>query len=138
MVVRGLIRYSGVASTNHQALDGSGGTAEDTPDMVAENVSRDPPKWKLRYFAWAIALVLAIGSVLMPQFHSLALAAAFVFALGTVLPRCFYWPFLALEQLLRAILPASLANNLSFFDSPQRPPRRRRKLRRLERNPDMP
>jgi hypothetical protein len=103
--------------------------------MAAQKVSGDPPKWKLRYFAWAIALVLAIPSVLMPQAHALALAAAFVFALGTVLPQCFHWPFVAVERSLRAILPASLAAGL--FTSAPRPARKRRRPRRLERNPDL-
>jgi hypothetical protein len=103
--------------------------AEDPIPMAAQKVSRDPPRWKLRYFAWAIALFLAIPSLLTPRAHPLAMAAALVFAVGTVLPQCFYWPFLAVERFLRTILPASLTTGLFFFNDADRPTRKRRRPR---------
>ena len=58
----------------------------------------DPPRRYLRLLAWVVAALLAVlawglgGPALWP----LHLAAGLVFALGTVLPRLFRWPYIAL------------------------------------------
>jgi hypothetical protein len=57
----------------------------------------NPPKRQLRYFAWFIALCLAMIALGMGSLANtglLRLTAAGVFALGTVLPGVFRWPYL--------------------------------------------
>jgi hypothetical protein len=55
---------------------------------------KGPEKRSLRHFAWIIALVLAIAARYSePNTRTaLTLAAAIVFAVGTVLPQVFSWP----------------------------------------------
>jgi hypothetical protein len=62
-----------------------------------------PPLRHLRWLAWLIAALLA-GIALLAGSSTLAwllrLMAAAVFALGTVLPRTFTWPYLAGRRVL--------------------------------------
>jgi membrane protein implicated in regulation of membrane protease activity len=95
--------------------------------MAARKLPRDPLTPKLRHFAWSIAFLLAVVSWLAPRFYLLGVAAAVVFALGTVLPWCFRWPYLVLGHSVRAILPARLTPH--FSAPPHRPPRKSRKRR---------
>jgi hypothetical protein len=62
----------------------------------------DPPKRNLRHAAWLAAFVLA---VLAWQLDSspLQVAAALVFAVGTVLPGTLRWPCFALLTVLRPL-----------------------------------
>jgi hypothetical protein len=93
-----------------------------------------PSRRHLRHYAWAIALILAVfawqqGS--SPVGWSLRLAAAIVFALGTVLPNLFWWPFVGLMLFCAPLLRAAgwRVPSLSEISTPPVP--RRRRLRRL-------
>jgi len=100
---------------------------ETTFPMAAHRRPRDPLARRLRHFAWSIALFLAVLSWLVPHAHVVGLAAAFVFALGTVLPQTFHWPFFALHRLLRTVLPATLVTSFLVPSSTKQPSRKRRK-----------
>jgi hypothetical protein len=66
--------------------------------MHALTIDWDPPRRRLRHFAWVLALLLAVLALLLtpsPHAWPLRLAAALVFAGGTVLPRLFRWPYFA-------------------------------------------
>jgi hypothetical protein len=97
--------------------------------MTARKLSRDPLAPRLRHFAWSIALVLAVVSSLAPHFHPFGVAAAVIFALGTVLPYSFRWPYFALERSVRAVLPARLTANFPTLNTPHRSTRKSRKER---------
>ena len=67
--------------------------------MRARTSSREPTPRQLRHFVWAVAVILALlawspagAAAVWP----LQLTAALLFALGTVLPRLFRWPYVAL------------------------------------------
>jgi hypothetical protein len=55
----------------------------------------DPSKRHLRHFAWIIALAVAVGTRYCgpAQQAYMALAAAVIFSIGTVLPGAFRWPY---------------------------------------------
>jgi hypothetical protein len=62
-----------------------------------------PARRQLRQFAWLTALILAVLSWAggaSAWTLALRLAAAFVFALGTVLPGVLRWPYVALSLIL--------------------------------------
>jgi hypothetical protein len=55
----------------------------------------EPSKRHLRHFAWIIALAVALGTRYLgpaPQAY-LAVVAALIFSIGTVLPGAFRWPY---------------------------------------------
>ncbi len=56
---------------------------------------RNPARRHLRHFAWIVALVLAVIALTIGSVE-LRWVAAVVFALGTVLPVVFRWPFIVL------------------------------------------
>ncbi len=63
----------------------------------------EPPRRNLRHAAWLVALVLAVVAIQSDspsQAWPLHLAAAVVFAVGTVLPGLLRWPCLALLLVL--------------------------------------
>ena len=99
--------------------------------MAARKVQRDPLTSKLRHFAWSIALLLAVLSWVIPHAQPLGPAAAFIFALGTVLPHSFNWPYFALDRTLRAVLPAKLIANAPS-NPPHRSSRRIRKTQKMK------
>jgi Flp pilus assembly protein TadB len=61
----------------------------------------DPPRRRLRHFAWLAALVLAVIAWYEDPSWPLRIAAAFVFAMGTVLPSTFRLPYRILRSILR-------------------------------------
>jgi len=63
----------------------------------------DPPRRRLRYLAWLAALVLALLAWYEDPSWSLRIAAAAVFAIGTVLPHTFRLPYRALRAIFRAV-----------------------------------
>src|SRR5260370_28768969 len=83
-----------------------------------------PARRHLRQFAWLAALFLAVFSWAGETSSwtlSLRLAAAFLFAVGTVLPGLLRWPYLAL--LLLVSLFVRLFNRSVCAFSPPIPPR---------------
>ncbi|HLJ95837.1 MAG TPA: hypothetical protein VKU02_21855 [Gemmataceae bacterium] len=60
----------------------------------------NPPRRQLRQFAWGTALFLAVLSWAGGPPLALRLTAAFLFALGTVLPGVLRWPYVALLYVL--------------------------------------
>jgi hypothetical protein len=75
--------------------------------MHAFIVNWDPPRRHLRAFAWVAALVLALFAVFYessPSAWSLRLAAAAIFAVGTVLPRMLRWPYFFLLVVFYPVL----------------------------------
>jgi hypothetical protein len=101
--------------------------------MLAPNVPRVPPARTLRYFAWSFAFILAVVSLLLPHAQALGLAAALVFALGTVLPHTFRAPYFVLHRLLHAVLPAALAASLPALGGDRKAARKIRKRGRPSR-----
>jgi hypothetical protein len=80
-----------------------------------------PARRQLRYFAWLTALFLAVlswagGTSLWTLY--LRLAAAFLFALGTVLPGILRWPYVALLFILYVL--GRLCNRILRPLAPQR------------------
>jgi hypothetical protein len=96
----------------------------------------NPSRRHLRYFAWALALVLVgltLAGTSPSAAWSLRLAASAVFALGTVIPATFRWPYVALLLALYPIgraVPSlnypSFRTLLASFRLPGRLPWRRR------------
>ena len=74
--------------------------------MHSPQLEWNPPRRQLRYLAWLIASVLAVlawqGDPVETRW--LRLAAASVFAVGTVLPGFFRWPYVALLYLIYPFL----------------------------------
>jgi hypothetical protein len=75
-----------------------------------------PSRRQLRQFAWGTALLLAVLSWAGGPPMPMRLAAAFIFALGTVLPGVLRWPYLGLLFILYLI--ARLINRLARTFSP--------------------
>lgn len=80
--------------------------------MRARPVKLDPPKRRLRYFAWIVALGLAVVAWFLDRSAAgvwLQIAAAIVFATGTVLPGLYRPLYLLLRGgsrwLLTRLLP---------------------------------
>ena len=90
-----------------------------------------PARRQLRHFAWLTALFLAVlswsgGTSLWTL--NLRLAAAFVFAIGTVLPGVLRWPYVALLLILYVL--GRLFNRILGPLSPKRDHRKEpRRLR---------
>jgi hypothetical protein len=75
--------------------------------MDARRTAEDPRKRQLRYLGWSIALVLAVLAWFEdPSTASvwLRLAAAIIFAVGTVLPGVLRQPFLLSRWVFRRIV----------------------------------
>jgi len=75
--------------------------------MQPFRINWDPPKRHLRSIAWLIALVLAVLGVIYESTATgwtLRLAAAVIFAVGTVLPGTLRWPYVLLLLLCYPIL----------------------------------
>lgn len=84
-----------------------------------------PARRHLRRFAWLTALFLAVlswGGGASPWTLDLRLAAALVFAIGTVLPGVLRWPYVTL--LLILYLLGRLFNRILRAFTPYRRPRR--------------
>jgi hypothetical protein len=67
--------------------------------MPPLNSTWDPPKRHLRSVAWLVALGLGVCAVFYESTATgwtLRLAAAILFAVGTVLPRTLRWPYVLL------------------------------------------
>jgi hypothetical protein len=75
--------------------------------MDARRPAEDPRRRQLRYLAWSIALVLAVAAWFQDSGAAagwLRLAAAIIFAVGTVLPGVLRQPYLILRSALRRLL----------------------------------
>jgi uncharacterized membrane protein AbrB (regulator of aidB expression) len=75
--------------------------------MYAQRPAEDPRRRQLRYLAWSIALVLAVAAWFQESGTAagwLRLAAAVIFAVGTVLPGVLRQPFLVFRSALRRII----------------------------------
>jgi hypothetical protein len=68
----------------------------------------DPPLRRLRHLAWFIALVLAVCAWYQDPSWPLRIAAAAVFAVGTVLPKTFRPLYRACRWLLRGMVDVAL------------------------------
>ena len=69
----------------------------------------NPSRWQLRHFAWALALALAVIAWPWPDLFGglmFRLLAAATFAVGTVWPAVFRWPY---RTLLVVTLPVAWA-----------------------------
>ena len=80
--------------------------------MNGRTTNRDISKRQLRYFAWVVALGLAVLATFLESSRPawpLQLAAALVFGVGTVLPRLLHWPYLLLLLILRPFIRFSNA-----------------------------
>jgi hypothetical protein len=75
--------------------------------MDARRTAEDPRKRQLRYLAWSIALILAVLAWFEDSSIAavwLRLAAAVIFAVGTVLPGVLRQPFLISRSVSRRII----------------------------------
>ncbi len=73
--------------------------------MHALSIDWNPSKRQLRHFAWLAALLLAVLAWCLTAYAeawTLRLAAAALFAIGTVLPAILRWPYVALFLLAYA------------------------------------
>jgi hypothetical protein len=88
-----------------------------------------PARRHLRHFAWLTALFLAVlswtGGV-STWTLSLRLAAAFLFAIGTVLPGVLRWPYVALLLILSVLVRLfnRILRTLSLYPAPRHDPGR--------------
>jgi hypothetical protein len=88
--------------------------------MHAPQLAGELPRRRLRHFAWFIALVLALVAWQQTSFSwawGFRLAAAVIFAIGTVLPNAFRRPYRVLLFIL---------NRLGLFLHAAKSNRRRR------------
>jgi hypothetical protein len=84
--------------------------------MEARRTAEDPRKRQLRYLAWSIALALAVLAWFEDSSTTsvwLRLAAAAIFAVGTVLPGLFRQPFLLSRWVFRRVIAALMSRSRS-------------------------